>query len=395
MRPNKFNDWSKGINNQAPEGRLPEGAVRDLLNIEPHASGSLSLRPGMELVASVANTRGAVASGNSAVIVADRLLRFDAATSMLTDLGVAPAGPMSGAELNGDVFLNIGVDQKLVRGTSVVDWAVPTPVMNVTLATGASPAGLYRVAVTAVDSLGREGGCDPMTVSVVEGQALVVAWDAPAGYTCRVYASATNGETLYLQTTGGENGSLTIQQPTDDGARLLTANLKTPPYGDLMVADGARLLIADGGVLWFTQPYAPHLTDRVSGFVQYPGRICVIAPVDGGVFVVTDTETYFITDLGTEKVSSSTVQPVGAVWGSAAKLPTGEYAWMTKYGQATGKPDGSVDMPHTDVYAPSTADRAVAGVVDHAGTKRVVTTFSGPVKPNTLGVDDFFDMEIS
>lgn len=395
MRPVKTTDFSKGINNQAPEARLPEGAVRELVNLEPTEAGSLVLRPDFDMVFAMSGARCAVADGNSALIVADRLYRFDALSSMVTDIGAAPAGEATGAALNGDFYLFVGINQLIVRGSTVYPWAVEPPAFNVSLGTGATPPGMYRVAVTAVDALGRESGCDPMTVSVVEGQALSVSWPARTGYTFRAYCSATDGETLYLQTTATGAGSLVISTPDDNGARLLTENLKTPVLGNSIAVDGARLLIADGSTLWFTEPFAPHLTNRVSGYISFAGAINVVAPVDGGVFVVTDSETYYITALGTKDVAQKSVQPVGAVYGSGAKLPTGEVVWMTKYGQAVGKPGGSVDMPHTAVYAPDTANRAVAGVVDHDGAKRVVTSFSGPVRPNTLGVNDFFDMEIS
>lgn len=395
MRSVKTTDFSKGINNQAPEARLPEGAVRELVNLEPTAAGSLALRPDFDMVFAMNGARCAVADGNSAVVVADRLYRFDAASSMVTDIGAAPAGVATGAALNGDFYLFVGINQLIVRGNAAYPWAVEPPAFNVTLGTGSTPPGIYRVAVTAVDVLGRESGCDPMTVSVVAGQSLGLSWPARAGYTFRVYASATDGNTLYLQTTASDAGSITITTPNDNGARLTTENLKTPVLGDSIAVDGARLLISDGGTLWFTEPFAPHLTNRVSGYVSFPGQINVVAPVDGGVFVVTDAETHYVEGLGTQDVKTRSVQPVGAVYGSGAKLPTGEVVWMTKYGQAVGKPGGAVDMPHTDVYAPDTANRAVAGVVDHDGAKRVVTSFSGPVKPNTLGVNDFFDMEIS
>jgi hypothetical protein len=120
----------------------------------------------------------------------------------------------------------------------------------------------------------------------------------------------------------------------------------------------------------------------------------MVAANDGGVFVAAGNETFFISALGTESQSQRRVLGIGAVRGSGAALPDGRVAWMTRYGQAFGSPDGSISLPQKERYAPAVAQQADAGLVEGNGVHMLVTTMKGPVGPNALGVLDAFDLEI-
>ncbi len=387
-------DFSGGMNNLARVDSLPAGTVRSASNFDPVNGGAMSLRTGYALQEAVADLRGAVAVGDDIIMVAADIRRFSTAAGYSTSLGAAPVGDgVVGAALNGDAFLQVGVTQLRVRGNTVAQWALPEVTPQVSFVTGALPAGVYRVAVTAVDVFGAESGATPLIFTIGTPCAVQLNWVSPPGTVeARVYVSATDGETLYLQ--GAAAGSYLVTSPLDSGARLTTMNMQPPPLASYIAEYKGRLVLAAANVLWYTEPFAPHLVNYISGHVSFGGDVVMVQPVDGGVYVATAERTVFITDLGLEGQRSQTLAEFGAVPGSQVLLPDGRAAWLTQYGQAFGTNQGVLALPQRISYAPIIASAASAGVVENNGVQMLVTNLKGAVNPNTLGVVDSFDLEI-
>ena len=55
--------WPKGINNKANWRDMPDGFVRDAVNLDPLESGSMALRPGFDKRYAGTSVRGALAVG--------------------------------------------------------------------------------------------------------------------------------------------------------------------------------------------------------------------------------------------------------------------------------------------------------------------------------------------
>jgi hypothetical protein len=389
-------DWSGGMNNLSQVDRIPEGQVRDLLNLDPVKGGGLQLRANKSNVAELVDVHGAIPYLDGFLIASqDQLIRFSAADGVAEVIGSFQAsGGIVGATLNGDAFIASATDMYRVRGRELGPWGLPEIAVSVFIQSGLLPAGIYRVAVTAVDAFGAESGASPQIITVSSPSALQVEWVAPAGAVeCRVYLSAANGETLYLQQSGAVS-PMQLNGLRDDTARLLNGDLKMPRLPSAVVAYKGRLLLVCGKVLAITEPFAPHLASWSHGFVQYSTDIDMVAANDGGVFVAAGNETFFISALGTESQSQRKVLGIGAVRGSGEALPDGRVAWMTRYGQAFGSADGSISLPQKERYAPAVAQQAGTGLVENNGVHMLVTTMKGPVGPNALGVLDAFDLEI-
>lgn len=388
--------FAGGMNNMSPVDRLPEGQVRDLLNLDPVGGGALQLRAGRDKCADLGSVHGAVPYGDGFLLAAgEDLIRFSAATNEARVIGqVAASGGLCGAELNGDAFLCSAVSAMRVRGDQVGAWGLPEIYPRVTVGVGTMPAGIYRVAVTAMDAFSAESGAAPLVVTLTEPGSIELLWVAPAGAaSCRVYASVANGETLYLQA-DGVTGGHTIESVRDDSARLMTGNLVPPPVAAQIVAYKSRLLLVAGSAVWITEPFAPHLVNMAHGFVHYGAAVDMIAATDGGVFIAAGQKTYFLTNPGMPESAQPTVLEFGAVRGSGVTLPDGRAAWMTRYGQAFGAPDGSVQLPQREKYSPQIASGASVGVVDGNGVQMLVTTMKGPTRDSVIGVADSFDLEI-
>lgn len=390
-KPLRTDSWAKGANNLDRPERLPEGFVRSLTNLDPSPGGQLDLRTGYELIAA-GNVRMAVAMPDRVVYVEDAALccysRSNDSKQVIGSL--SPLGEVAGVELNGQVYLASAVDSLRTNGEWVAPWAVPAPHFGVEVIDGPLPAGIYKIGVTAFGSQGEESGTNPIIVRLTEGKALrIVSADARP---MRAYVTPANGATLYSQ---GPliAGAMAITRVADDAERLTTGGLEPMPACSSLAAFNSLILgIYDNCVL-MTSPMYPHLFDPVAGYFPFPAEPTLMAPTDGGVYVVAGEQTFFLTGLESPAPSMRCVLEIGAVPGSAVMLPDGRAAWFTRYGLAIGSAAGEITLPNRQTYAPDTAARGASGVIEHRGNAMVITTMRGVTTPNNLATGDFADLE--
>jgi len=395
MDIHRRSSWGQGSNNIARPSRLPvaetgDSAVRTLVNMDVGPDGVPTLRAGYAKVYPGEDVRAAFAVGKFVVVVDGvDLVSYNTATDETSPLGtLSSLAPVAGAVLNSTLYLSSTSDSLRTDGVSLSPWAVSTPGAALSLVSGGLPAGVYRVAVTAVGAGGEESGANPMSIRVPDGSGLLV--QTTDARPLRLYASVADGETMYYQRV--LLNSATLATVDDASERLTTENLA--PLGDCasLCAHHSVLLGRSGRCVFFTSPMYPHLTHPVRGFFQYGGTVDVVAPTDGGVYVVAD-KTWFLTGLETDTPQQRVVLELGAVADTQVTLPDGRVAWFTKYGQAIGDQNGSVTLVNRDAYAPDTAGIGSAGLVDHDGHQMVVTTMRGVTSPNNLATGDFADLE--
>lgn len=391
--PLRTDNWANGANNVAKPERLPEGFVRDLVNVDPTEGGQLDLRAGYERIVETTDMRLAVALGDRVVFVDGGALKcYSSLTDSVQALGsVTPLGEIAGVAFNGQVYLAGVHDSLRTDGVSVKSWAVPAPAFGVELIDGSLPAGIYKVAVTASGADGEESGVEPFILRVSEGQALRVSSVDPRSL--RVYVSPANGATLYSQ---GPliGGAMALTAVDDQTERLTTTGcVPMPACAEYAAYHGVIVGRRDNAV-FVSLPRYPHLMDPVKGFFQYGAPVTALAATDGGLFVATSERTHFLTGLETDQASQRVVLDIGAVSGTAVALPDGRAAWFTRYGLAIGAPDGSVSLPNQKTYAPDLATQGAAGVFEHNGKPLVVTTMRGVTRQNNLMAGDFAELEI-
>lgn len=98
---------------------------------------------------------------------------------------------------------------------------------------------------------------------------------------------------------GVENGIVRDRQsfpwPEDAYAGPDTTRQFFPaPVGQHLAEYAGRMFIAQGGVLWYSEPYAYGLYDKARCFVQFHSRIILVEPVDMGLFVSDKENIWFI-----------------------------------------------------------------------------------------------------
>lgn len=392
MSTQRTDNWSAGANNVAQPERLPQNSVAALRNLDPAPGGRLTLRAGFDKVQAFTNARALFAAGDALLVVDGGDLHwFDTRTNSATLAAtVDPAAPVAAVWHNGELLVSTPQESFALRAGQRRAWGIPAPVFDVQLVAGALPAGTYKVAVTATVD-GMESGCLPLTVTLDGTQDIrVVTADSRAPL---VYASTTNGQTLYAQ---GEPlaGAFRLTYVADDTARLQTALLTTMPACTRLASLDGLVVGAAANVVYHSEPLWHHLHDPVRGFVLFPADVTMLVDCGRGVYASTDEKVYFITRLGTDQVALQTASDVPAQPGTEVKLPDGRVAWFTRYGQAFATGDGAVELPNATTYAPTVADLGAAGVLEHNGNQMVVTALRGSHRHNALRAGDYWDLEV-
>lgn len=316
------------------------------------------------------------------VVDAGEVLSFGGGTPEVIGQ-VTPHAHVSGVLHNARLYFSTAQDSVVTDGHHLAQWGVPAPNFDVEVTTGGSMEGRYRVAVTAVEG-GVESGTTSLHVDLPPGGALRVLSADPRDL--RVYVSAPNSATPYYQ--GPLIGGGQLYQAVYDRLETLTTDGLVPlPHCEAYCSYNGVIVGRSGNRLFFTEPAYPHLMDPVRGFFLYPSPISVLAPVEGGLYVVAD-KTYFITALETAGVSQVTRLDIGAVAGTECVLPDGTAYWMTPHGPALANAE-EVKLTTRDTFSPQQAEYGASTYVETNGNEVVVTSMRGVLSTSALKSQDW------
>lgn len=389
MKTLKLGPWPGGANNVASPELLPDGFVRELINIDASAQGVLAQRADAESILELPDTRHCVSVGFYVIVVCGQgLVSFDSRDgSNNTILGLIPGGPVSSVTLAGEAFLNIGGVLFRTDGVEARSWGANSPAYDIQAIPG-NTTGIVKVAVTT--GAKEESGGEVRTIRL-ENQGLRVTSSAPGVLT--VYASPPNHDTLYSQ--GILMGGMVVDGAITQSERLVTGGLSPMPPCDTYATHNSVIVGAQGPFLFISEPMMPHLHDPATGFVTLDSDVVMLAGSAGGVFAATAHKTFFISGIDSDQISIREVLQLGAVAGTEVMLPTGLASWFTRYGQAVAGYDGDVTLPGRENFSPEIAASGSSGIIYHGGNEIAVTTMRGPVKSAGLSVGDFSDLELS
>lgn len=183
----------------------------------------------------------------------------------------------------------------VIDGDQVYPLRVDTPLAPTVIPTsGNLPAGTYLVGVVNEDGYGRQGGCSALrSVTLREGSGILIGAHVLPGYLPRIYVSEANGQSLHLLSVGDENVVF-------DSLVGLSARLEEPQYtgmptplgGPIAYHEG-RLHVADGGIVYRSHPYWPHLFDLAEQGYILPGKVTLLASLEAaGLLIGTDRGIY-------------------------------------------------------------------------------------------------------
>jgi hypothetical protein len=389
------------MNNVAPDYALPtnqdgrEIAVRNAVNVDIDDAGWLRRRDGYTKVLSGVNVRGGYSCQTGTFFVqGTKLFRLndDDTASELFD-GVLGDG-ITYEYFNDAVYFSDGIVTKRITSSGVFEWGMDVPPAPIVYAvSGALPPGSYIAAVTTVDEDGRESGASEVAVIALNTASGIRITGLPTGQTMRVYLSSTNGTVLFLAAETGASWYDITLPGYDSGKPLDTQFLSKPPPGRIVRHYKGRFYIADGNIVWYTEPYAPDLVHRGRNFFQFSDPVTVIEPGESGLWIVAAT-TEFYAGTGPEDFRPITQLKYGAVYGTSQLLPrTKDAIWYSTKGVVMGTKDGQVKNLQENNVASESGTSGATLVRDQDGIQQFIASIKDPVV-SPLVAQSFFSAEV-
>lgn len=187
-----------------------------------------------------------------------------------------------------------------------------------------------------------------------------------------------NNQTFYCN--GSENGvvenGISFPWPTGEYIGGETSRHFSPaPVGDKLAWHKSRMFIAEGPVVWWSELFRYDLYDKARCLFQFPSRVLMIKPVDAGLFISDENNTYFYQFDNPEKVQDiRTVanypalewsDATGYIEGSEIGLDQGLCAlWASIDGACMGTAQGGFINLNKDNVVYDKTVRQGAGLVD-------------------------------
>lgn len=396
----------RGINVVAAEAKLESGTVRKAENVLIHRGGSFERRSGYSRVLDVPRAHSlyvAPQSGRLLFVADGTLYEYNKQTATSTTLATGLWERRARfAEIDGVVYvsagrmLRIGVDD-VARTLGVASLLGHAPVLTAAVPGGLLP-GKYSVAVTAVNAAGIESGStDIARIELTGGFGGITVAFPPVpdeAALWRVYRTQPNGTQLSLALELPVTTSVLLTS-TPTTRPLDTWLLEPLPSGGALAAYNSRLYSACGSFLCYSDAFNPELHSVNTGYIMFEGS-CenMVLPVEGGIYVGTDTAVYFLRGGGPAQFQMEVVSGEGAKYGSGALVSAHMFdprligeghkevaVWLSQSGYQIGTPDGRVIAPQGDRVLISDCPSASTAAVVQKGIKQLISA----VESMTMG----------
>lgn len=388
-------NWGAGVDNRSPYNRISEGHARDILNLDP--GPTLKSRVGYEKVVGTADCRAMTTyKGNVLFVDEDRLMESTPSGDTRQLATVAAAGGVSWCVFNDELFISTANDTLRYDGVAVRKWGVPDVLSHPAPSVTNSDGGRQMFAMTYVNAYGEEGGTMRPGVAP-SGVLTFTVSNIPEGHSARIYVSKKDTTTPYLQkeVSGPGTHTIVVHNPVDDSLPLGTAGKGAPRPGSLMTSTGGVILVADGRVVYGTDPMSPHLVEYDALFFQYPRDVTVLVSGLHGVYVSSD-KCYKLTGIATDSPRQETAVNEPAIPGTGTSLPTGEAVWLSRYGmhkESTDVREGVV-LASSSSFHLGEHSAGVVGVVENDGYPKLVATAKRTGGQGGLAAADYFEAEV-
>ena len=385
----------KGLRNNVSEEALSPEDLSVALNVDVDDSLAVSRRRGYSAVVAAGIDRDLWASGAVCLGVGSNVLKLMNPDYSLVTLrsGLTAARSLSYAAVGDRVFYSNGAELGCVQDGASRTWGITVPGMPVAAATGGTLlAGLYQYAVTYLRSDGQESGAgragtiELTATGGISLSGISVSADPSVAYKV-IYATSVGGETLYRAGVIANAGTtFVIREPLAGTSPLLTQFMSPPPAGDFIAYWNGWMLVASGAYMYVSEPYAPELFD-LRRSVPFLDRITMIAPVNDGVWIGTNSQVIWLTGKTPEtwdyKVRASYgVIPGTLAYGDLELLGSGASGtpaalFATKRGLCLGRDGGVFENLTESRFAYPAMDRGAGIVRRHRGIVQLVVALQG------------------
>lgn len=377
-----------GLNNRDRESAVPNGALREAVNLDVTRDGGLLVRNGLrEITTGDAHSFYGHPNGEYSLLVIDgELVKFDgiAFTSLRS---VHPTARVSYTTLNGEVFFSNGYEQgRITAGGELTFWGLPippAPQCSIVENTGGFREGTVRVTIVAVVNGVESGAPEPVALSVSDGSGVLVT--VPSGATFNIYSTDVDGDIFYKTATALSGTSVLVGAGMATGKRLESLFAVKPFSGNYLVSYKGRIWIANDQTVWFTDSASPHWLFLHQGYFTFDSAITLLAAAEDGLFIGTATQIWFLQGTQPNAMTLRLVSTYGAIAGSGlSELPIDAFTregvplgrcctFLDTDGVfCVGRPGGQVQRVTANYYGAGNAGLATLIYWQHEGLHQVV-----------------------
>jgi len=389
-------DQFLGLRNNVTADNFGREDLVAALNVDIDDSLAISRRKGYSAPVTSAIDRALWASGSICLGVGSNALKqvLPDYSTIILRTGLTAARRLSYAAVGDRVFYSNGVEKGCVRDAADHSWGLAVPGVPVATTTGGTlPAGEYQYAVTYLREDGQESGtgrAGTITLAATGGialSAIPVSSDIDVAHKV-IYVSPTGGETLYrVGVILNADTTFVIREQRMGASPLLTQFLQPPPTGDHIAYQNGYMLVAKDSRLYPSEPYAPELFDYRKA-LPFLGRITMVAPVKGGVWIGLDGQIGWLAGDTPEtwdyKPAADYGVIPGTLWFADAGVVgdgqgTGEIAalFASKRGLCVGFPGGRLMNATESRFAYPSMDTGASIVRRHRGITQFLVTMQG------------------
>jgi len=378
----------RGLNNRLPDYALQsqDGSwLKEAVNVDIDNAGRVRSRDGVTLIQAMTGAHSVFATSATTgyLVRASVLYSFTTSPSysetLLKILTVNTAVHYHG--YNGSLYYSNGTDSGRVEAGVWFPWALPTPDAPTTATTsGGLHVGGYQVAVRYYNSVtGEAGGISASTTheTTADPQGVRVTLPAPtSGAThVQVFISRQNGSEVYLHSSVATGTSVldivSIDALTTTSDPYFASPM--PACNNLFVHMG-RLCGTSGSRLYYGLAYRFGYYEASDGYIDFEDDVQVAVPNQFGVYVATETNTYwFLGDLSkVERISDPL--PYGGQFGTAFRLPHKKLVgWFGANGFVIGDEQGQVTAMMQEAVDVTPDNGGWSATFSNRGYRRVVS----------------------
>jgi len=95
-----------------------------------------------------------------------------------------------------------------------------------------------------------------------------------------------------------------------------TKTFSDPPAGHLLEVYNGRMYIAEGEVIWYSEPFAYSWFNLASNWIPFASEIQMMRAVDGGLYVSDEAKTYFLAGEDAPQLGITTIAEYPAIRGT-------------------------------------------------------------------------------
>lgn len=392
-----------GVDNRRSNFDLPEGALRDGVNVDILAAkGRVRSRRGIVQTLADPGAHSGYSSGPHAIWATPSALKVattpgGAATTVLEHPLLAK--PISYCTVNGVTYwTNEDLNGTVTAAGLYEPWGItgPTEAPDVMAIAGDR---IVQVTCAFVDATGKLSGAPLGTAVECSDDPVLLVTGIPQSSDSRVVATrlfvtGLDG-TEFFACADVPAGVLTttLAYPFENGGKLTTQFLEPMPPGQLIDYQDGALYVAKGPLLLHTKALRYDLYDPSATYLMEPERITLLKAVTDGIYVSSNA-TYFISKPATAQRVRTPIHPHRAIEGAACGLPDSEdVMWLSEGGFMRGAPGGAVKSLTEDRLAVNAWSSACMGHIQYKGHKAVVAIARQEVDVNPLVSDDYSNAE--